>query len=149
MAVREKACSVCQARRARQRGLCKPCFRDAHPHFVQPAASRLLKDLRLVYAGKVSADSPTAVRNLAKLFEDSPGKFMDLFNAEETGYREQVEAAWAESERKNELGRQAKAADAPKGDEEELLPEEPVEVLIQELLEKCRGGRKPCPTCGR
>ena len=133
-------CRECKARRARERGLCRVCFRDVFPHFVRPVTTALYRDLRAVYAERLPASPTQAQLNLKKMFADSPGKFTDLLKAEEHEHVGRLERAWAESERKNEIDRLAreKASTPAADDTDGLLPEEPVEALIAELLARMR-----------
>lgn len=98
-----------------------------------------LADLRVIYADKLPAVPTTAQANLKKMFAETPAKFMEMLDREERDYRDRVDRAWAESERLNEIDRLAREKSAlPAEGGDTLLPEEPVEQLIAELLENLR-----------
>jgi hypothetical protein len=96
-----------------------------------------LADLRVIYADKLPAVPTTAQANLKKMFAETPAKFMEMLDREERDYRDRMDRAWAESERLNEIDRLAREKTAPAA-ADEMLPEEPVEQLIAELLENLR-----------
>jgi hypothetical protein len=101
-----------------------------------------LADLRTVYQDKLPAKPTPAQANLQKMFADSPAKFMEMLDREDRDYRDRVDRAWAESERLNEADRVAsQRAAVPAEGVETVLPEEPVEQLIEELLKRMREKR--------